>query len=622
MRRTPGLTLAALLLAASVTAVPVEILNDLSHPLSQSEPPPRPDTRTMPTAAADASVQYQSGDTVNLFCNVGQFKWGTFGGTDCWGWTGPDGTEYALMGVFDGIRIVDATHMVQVGLVPGPQDFCGSARWRDIKSYQHYAYAVSECSGTNAGIMVMDLQYLPDSVHFVGAFPVTNAGARTSHNISIDTVTGYLYAEGTGTAGQAIHILSLANPASPTYVGSFGPANGIHDVFAHNDTVFVAEGTNLSFSLWDLGNKLAPALIRRVNVPASGYVHNIWPTDDREYVVTTEETANKTVKVWDIRDLDNIALVGQYLAPSNLAHNAHLEGDTVYLSHYESGVRVVDITTPETPVEIAQYDTHASETPNFNGCWGVYPHTAGGLIYGSNMDGTLFILQENTVILSDTLRVEEVQAIGGTQVRVDIHVTNSLPLRKIVIPIGYAGDYNMTLDSVSTVGTRTDYFEGKQYSGSDLINSRFAYSLTSSNFGSSPDLDPGSGPVLSLYFQIPEGASGQTNPVSITPFNTIVPSFTNRCIGYLPDTISGSVEVTQATCCTALRGNADGDANDNTNVADLTRLVSYLFQGTAELLCPEEGNVDGDPGENITIADVTHLVNYLFKGGSAPALCP
>lgn len=32
----------------------------------------------------------------------------TTSGSDCWGWTAPDGTEYALMGVYAGIAVVKA----------------------------------------------------------------------------------------------------------------------------------------------------------------------------------------------------------------------------------------------------------------------------------------------------------------------------------------------------------------------------------------------------------------------------------------------------------------------------------------------------------------------------------
>jgi len=66
------------------------------------------------------------------------------------------------------------------------------------------------------------------------------------------------------------------------------------------------------------------------------------------------------------------------------------------------------------------------------------------------------------------------------------------------------------------------------------------------------------------------------------------------------------------------RGNADGQGG--INVADLTYLVSYLFDGGLAPPCYEEGNTDGEGG--INVADLTYLVDYLFFNGPAPPPCP
>jgi hypothetical protein len=73
-------------------------------------------------------------------------------------------------------------------------------------------------------------------------------------------------------------------------------------------------------------------------------------------------------------------------------------------------------------------------------------------------------------------------------------------------------------------------------------------------------------------------------------------------------------------CCIGIRGNVDGDANDQVNVADLTYLVDYLFRGGPEPPCPAEADVNGD--DNVNVADLTFLVDYLFRGGPAPVACP
>lgn len=115
----------------------------------------------------------------------------TTGGSDVWGYTAPDGTEYAIMGVKGGVAVVRIPDLTVIDVVAGPGNF--DCYWhRDIKTYQHYAYIVSEMTGTHQGMMILDLQYLPDSVHFVQSY-ISGSQVR-SHNLSIDVQTGYAYA--------------------------------------------------------------------------------------------------------------------------------------------------------------------------------------------------------------------------------------------------------------------------------------------------------------------------------------------------------------------------------------------------------------------------------------------
>jgi choice-of-anchor B domain-containing protein len=317
--------------------------------------------------------------------SINTFTFSGFGGSDCWGWEDPDGTEYAIMGVAAGVAFVNVTTMQVVQTVPGPTSGCGSIRWRDMETYRNYCYCVSECSGTNGGMMIIDMQYLPDSVHLVGTYPT-----GTSHNMFVDTAAGFAYVLRSDATG--FRVLDLADPENPVAYPDVSTFD-IHDLYARNDTVWVAEGWRGSWSMWDMSNKNSGQLITRVSVPAAGYVHNVWPTADGRYAVTTEETAFKTIKVWNTQNPASVSLTSQFLAPSQLAHNVHVIGDYVVTSHYESGVQITDISEPECPAEVGLFDTWtSSEGPGYGGCWGAYPYTSSGNIYASNGDGRLFIL--------------------------------------------------------------------------------------------------------------------------------------------------------------------------------------------------------------------------------------
>ena len=569
-----------------------------------------------------SKISAAAGDSVFTLCNQGTFVFGSesgLGGSDCWGWRDSAGNDYGIMGTIDGISFVNATTLQFIQTIPGPNQACGFY-WRDIKTYGHYAYCVSECFGTNEGLMIIDMSYLPDSVQLVKTVDTGPIwGSVTSHNISIDTVQGYLYAEGNGFPnGDAVVILNLADPVNPAFVNSFGPSTGIHDLYAMNDTVYLAEGGSASFSIWDLSSKLSPQMLKRVFIPSEGYVHNIWPTDDGSHVVTTEEVPpGLTVKFWDIQNLDSVQLVAEYLGPSGLAHNAHVQDDTLYLSHYESGISILDISDPSNPVELTLFDTYVSNNPEYNGCWGIYPHTGNDLLYASNMDGVFFVLSKNFYLPGDTISAENSVAPAGSPVRVRIEATNSILIRAFTVAFSWAGTMNLIFDSVSSSGTRTETFEIIDLVGFDPFGKKAVYQLIGSNSDFYVGTEPGSGAILDLYFTIPNFPADTVNPIEFTALSGLSSSFVTLCqIDIDPVAVSGSITLGSLSCCD-LAGDADGGGD--VNIGDATFLVKYIFQGGQAPDCCDEADPDG--GGDVNIGDANFIVKYVFQDGSEP-LCP
>jgi len=481
-------------------------------------------------------------------------------GSDCWGWTGPGGEEYAIMGYRDGIMIVQTAPVFQqVDLKPGPTG-SGGYIWRDFKTYGNYMYSVSEASGGLSGISVYDMTYLPDSARYVGSFSTNGGSAYTSHSINIDEAKGFAYVEGSG-GSQGTRILSLANPENPAFVGAIpSPAGSIHDVYAHNDTVYVAEGSAHSWSIWDATNKNSPQMLVRISIPSSGYVHNIWPSADGNYCVTTEETATKTVKVWDISDYGNVQLVGQYLAPNGMCHNAHWMGDFHVNSHYESGIQLVDVSDPTNPVEWDRVDIWpADDGTSYNGTWGAYPFTQNGHIYASNTDGKLWVFA----------------------------IVNDCPTAGTTAPLDPADGaeyvnqpHTFTWDDVGADSYDLQVDEDPAF-GSPDIDANVAV----------PQYDVSGLPLeASCYWRVRSvnscGASDWSAPRA----------FTTGCI------VATTGDV-----------NADGVVNST----DIISLVDYVFKSGAAPQ-PVEAAGDVDCSTDVNSTDVISMVNYVFKGGTPP----
>ncbi|MCB0291232.1 MAG: hypothetical protein KDH97_13320, partial [Calditrichaeota bacterium] len=77
----------------------------------------------------------QGSANVPLLVNIDQYS--AAGYSDCWGYTA-GGREYALLGVRSGTSIIDITdtdNPVEIAFIPG-----SFSTWKDIKTYQHYAY--------------------------------------------------------------------------------------------------------------------------------------------------------------------------------------------------------------------------------------------------------------------------------------------------------------------------------------------------------------------------------------------------------------------------------------------------------------------------------------------------
>ena len=332
-----------------------------------------------------------------------------------WGYTDSRGREYALMGTESGTTIIDVTVAnapVQVDFVPGP--VAPPYYWREIKTYQNFAYVVSEgiSPAQYTGIQVIDLSTLPGAVASVSSvrWPGVNANSASAHTISLDEA-GNLYIQGgSATAGMdgsagGVRIFSLANPAQPAPVGWYSPRY-VHDALIHKNILFNCNIFNNGWiDVLDISNRSQPVLITQIIYPR-GFSHSADVTADGNYLITTDELRGLTVKFWDIQVLwdnnpandGNIELVAEYIGDaSQVAHNVHVRGRYAYLSHYVEGLKILDVANPRDPAEVAYYDTYPNPGSGYAGNWGVYPYLPSGHILVSDMQTGLYVFKFDTV---------------------------------------------------------------------------------------------------------------------------------------------------------------------------------------------------------------------------------
>jgi choice-of-anchor B domain-containing protein len=326
-------------------------------------------------------------------------------GNDCWGYVSPGGREYALMGLSHGTGIVDVTQPDDAQLltvIPGPISFL-----RDIKTYQDYAYIVSE---GGEGIQVIDLSQIDAGiVTHVG--DVTGPGSTTStHNVAIDEVSGRLYR--TGGDNHGLRIYDLSDPAAPTFLNSWDDRY-VHDAqvvtytsgpFADKQIAFCASGFNggwiqTGVDILDVTDPLDIQLLNRFFYPNPGYSHQCWLNHDLSLLYLNDEVDEKsglptTTHAIDVTDPANPFMAGTFTnGNTSSGHNLYVNDGLLYEANFRSGLRVFDVfTNPTNPPEIAWFDVYPQDDENdFNGLWSVYPFLPSGIVLGSDIEKGLFV---------------------------------------------------------------------------------------------------------------------------------------------------------------------------------------------------------------------------------------
>jgi choice-of-anchor B domain-containing protein len=329
---------------------------------------------------------------MNLLSNLNQ-HYATQLYSACWGYRAPNGREYAILGCPTGTSFVDITDSTNIHECDFQSGLTSS--WREMKVYSHYAYIVSEAS--NSGLQIIDLAYLPDSVHLVGVFTYTNY----THTHSISQDGAYLYING-GNVTQGLSdpggvtILDLTNPEVPVKRGSWGNYY-VHDCRVRQDTIWACNIYNPpgTISVINANNKDVLTTINSwINNP-NPFPHNCALFPGRTYIATTDETStpNGKLKIWNISNLSNVTLVTSWQPTgitTAIVHNVELynNGTLAVIAHYTAGVRVVNVTNPASPVEVAWYDTYPSSDGNsFNGVWGVFMFPSGKIIASDRNTG-------------------------------------------------------------------------------------------------------------------------------------------------------------------------------------------------------------------------------------------
>ena len=328
--------------------------------------------------------------------------------SDSWGYVSPSGREYAILGMSNGTAFVEVTNpaasqLVQFKARPAS---ASDSLWRNMKTYQHYCYAVSEGGG---GIQIFDLAGIDTGV-ITDLGTVTDGGVASSHTMIINEATGFLYRMGGGSSG--IRCYSLANPALPAYVSAWNPK------YTHDGAVFVwpsgpyagreiflacgglnSGQTDTGLDIIDITDKANIVVIGRATYANAAYCHQVWISPDFKYAYINDEIDESSfgviglTRIIDIQNLAAPFYAGGYTnGVVSVDHNLYIKGNNLFASNYKSGLRIYDITNRTSPNETAYFDTYPAENATgYAGLWSNYPYFPSGTVIGSDIQRGLFV---------------------------------------------------------------------------------------------------------------------------------------------------------------------------------------------------------------------------------------
>ncbi len=350
---------------------------------------------------------------------------------DVWGWTDPEtAIEYGLVGHMEGTAFIDLSNPAlpkYLGTLPRTAGSPGST-WRDIKVYQDHAYIVADRAKTH-GMQIFDLRQLRDLTDTPVEFEVTAHYdlIHSAHNIVINEETGFGFAVGASgggnTCGGGLHMIDLREPQSPEFVGCFADEttgrsrtgyshdaqcviyHGPDSNYAGREICFGANETALSIA--DVTDKENPVSIASATYPNATYVHQGWLTEDHTYFFQNDEldelagNVEKTrTMVWDVSELSDPIMIREFFGPTSATdHNLYIHGDVMYQTNNAVGLRIIDISSPEDPLDIGHFDTtpYGFDDAGFNGTWSSYPYFDSGMIIVTSRREGLFVLKKQSL---------------------------------------------------------------------------------------------------------------------------------------------------------------------------------------------------------------------------------
>jgi hypothetical protein len=298
-------------------------------------------------------------------------------------------------------------------------------------------------SGNGGGVYIVDLTN-PYSPQMLGR--VTTTGGNGFNSIHEMMVWQNLLIENDNNGTNLLRIVNVSNPVTPVFVRTLDPLeiNWVHAMHIRGNKMYTSGWGNSTgrarTEIWDitnLGNSAMPVPILGFvedpsSITAGNQMHSSWTSEDGSMLYSAREITNSNgpspgdVRVYDVTNPAQPVLMNR-LTMADLGlnavtpHNPVVMGNKLYVSWYQAGLQVFDISFQQQPHRIGQYDTFPStfapdpeavrsiaDNPwdllcgaegfqnvlptTYNGAWAVYPFLGEDKVLVGDLTEGLLIL--------------------------------------------------------------------------------------------------------------------------------------------------------------------------------------------------------------------------------------
>jgi len=291
--------------------------------------------------------------------------------------------------VFD---VRDAAHPVEKATLHYPRD----NYWNGVWAHGDALYVAS----ADRGVVVFDISApaAPVLVRSVPSIPP---------NVHTVFVSGNLLYAAAQEPDAAVLVFDVTKPLEPVLISKFQAqgysvpreGSGPHDMLAFEDRLYV-NFWGAGYVVASMEHPDAPRELGRYRYQhATSHASAVGRYGDRVIAFEGSEDWGAHLRVLDVTDPGDIRRIGEWRLYEHVSiHNMVLVGTRLYVAHYQGGVRVLDVSVPETPRQVAHFNTfRASDagrgTSFYDGAIGIRV-PGDGYVYTVDSSRGLLILRE------------------------------------------------------------------------------------------------------------------------------------------------------------------------------------------------------------------------------------